>query len=70
MTTILPLEFDLGPFTLPVAQGFSLYEGTDTIRLAITVECENGLPAVVFIPVPRAMLPDIIKGLSSVAQPG
>jgi hypothetical protein len=68
MTTKLTFNFERGPFILPTAQDVAVYSGSSTFRLAVTVQDENGLPAVIFIPIPKALLPDLMRELSSLAQ--
>jgi hypothetical protein len=65
MTTKVNFEFERGPFILPEVQDVAVYTGSKTVRLALSVEDDAGLPTVVFVPIPRAMLPDLIRALSS-----
>jgi|tagenome__1003787_1003787.scaffolds.fasta_scaffold19620189_1 hypothetical protein len=65
MTTKLKFEFERGPFILPDVQDVAVYSGSKTIRLALSVEDDAGLPTIVFVPIPRAMLPDLIQALTS-----
>jgi hypothetical protein len=48
---------------LPRASDFEVYSGRDTITIAITVEADDGMPTVVFVPLPKHCIPNLISAL-------
>jgi hypothetical protein len=48
---------------LPRASDFEVYSGSDTITVALTVEAEDGMPTVVFVPLPKSCIPNLISTL-------
>jgi hypothetical protein len=48
---------------LPRASDFEVYSGNETITIALTVEAEDGMPTVVFVPLPKGCVPNLISTL-------
>ena len=48
---------------LPRVSDFEVYSGKDTITIAITVEAADGMPTVVFVPLPKYCVPNLISVL-------
>jgi hypothetical protein len=48
---------------LPRASDFEVFSGSDTVTIAVTVEAEDGMPTVVFVPLPKACVADLISAL-------
>ena len=48
---------------LPRASDFEVYSGNDTITIAVTVEAEDGMPTVVFVPLPKGCVANLISAL-------
>jgi hypothetical protein len=53
---------------LPRASDFEVYSGSDTITIALTVEADDGLPTVVFVPLPKACVSNLIAALGDVLK--
>jgi hypothetical protein len=66
MATLLSLDFNGGPFELPAAETLSVYPGSQEVRVAITVEDRDGFPVVVFLPIPRDLIPELIDRLAAI----
>jgi hypothetical protein len=49
---------------LPRASDFEVYSGGDTITIAVTVEAEDGMPTVVFVPLQKSCIPNLISALA------
>jgi hypothetical protein len=49
---------------LPQASDFEVYSGKDTITIAVTVEADDGLPTVVFVPLQKSCIPNLISALT------
>jgi hypothetical protein len=60
------LDPSSGPFELPPAQGFAIMPGPDHVSIAVSIDAGDGLPTVVFVPIPRAMLSQLIQELQRV----
>jgi hypothetical protein len=53
---------------LPQASDFEVYSGNDTVTIAVTVEAEDGMPTVVFVPLPKACVSNLIAALGDVLK--
>jgi|tagenome__1003787_1003787.scaffolds.fasta_scaffold17869543_1 hypothetical protein len=65
MATLLSLDFNTGPFELPAAENLSVYSGSRKVTVAVTVEDRDGFPVVVFVPIPRDLIPELIDRLAA-----
>ena len=50
---------------LPVATDFEVYSGSDTVTIAVTVEAQDGMPTVVFVPLEKACIPNLVVALGA-----
>jgi hypothetical protein len=66
MATLIPLDFNAGPFELPPAEDFSVYPGSRKVSVAVRVGDRDGFPVIVFVPIPRDLVPDLIDRLAAV----
>jgi hypothetical protein len=48
---------------LPRASDLEVYSGNDTVTIAVTVEAEDGMPTVVFVPLPKDCVAKLISAL-------
>lgn len=48
---------------LPRVSDFEVYSGNDTVTIAVTVEAEDGMPTVVFVPLPKDCVAKLIAAL-------
>ena len=54
-----------GTWRLPVATDFEVYSGKDTVTIAVTVEAHDGMPTVVFVPLAKECIPNLVAALGS-----
>ena len=52
-----------GTSRLPRASDFEVFSGNDTITIAVTVDAEDGMPTVVFVPLPKSCVQNLISTL-------
>jgi hypothetical protein len=61
---LLPLSSD-GTWRFPVATDFELYAVTDTVTIAVNVEAQDGMPTVVFVPLAKECIPNLVVALGA-----
>ena len=49
---------------LPRASDLEVYSGKDTVTVAVTVEADDGMPTVVFVPLPKHCIPNLVSALN------
>jgi hypothetical protein len=64
MVTRILLSFNNGPFELPPADDLAVYPGAKTVNVAVTVKDPDGFPVIVFVPIRRDLLPNLIERLT------
>jgi hypothetical protein len=51
---------------LPQASDFEVYSGANVVTIAVTVEAEDGMPTIVFVPLQKSCIPNLIAALDNV----
>jgi hypothetical protein len=54
-----------GTWRLPVATDFEVYSDTDTVTIAVNVEAQDGMPTVVFVPLAKDCIPNLVVALGA-----
>jgi hypothetical protein len=68
MAARIPLEGGKGPFLLATVQDFAIMPGSKTVRFALTVDGDDGLPAIVFVPIPLSKVRTVVRELMAVVE--